>query len=158
LDVKLKVNYYNATIEQKNWRKQAQIWNYNYDTDTYGLHGTSEPTQLTQSFDDNQIITGQVSANYQRTFNERHEVNGLLLFEAIDYGGRNFSAFRQHYISTAIDQLFAGGTLDQRSNSSTNNSGRKSVVDHVNYSFKNKYLAEATVRYDRSPNFPAGKR
>ncbi|PPL02082.1 TonB-linked outer membrane protein, SusC/RagA family [Parapedobacter indicus] len=158
LDFRLKVNYYNQTIEQKNWRKQAQIWNYDYGANAYSLHGTSEPTQLTQAYDDNQIITGQLSANYQRTFNEQHAVNGLLLFEAIDYGGKNFSAFRQYYISTAIDQLFAGGTLDQRSNGSASQSGRKSLVGRINYGFQNKYLAEATVRYDGSPNFPADKR
>lgn len=158
LDFRLKLNYYNEGIEQKIWRKQAEIWNYDYETDTYSLHGTSEPTQLNQTYDDNQIITGQLSANYHRTFNERHAVDGLLLFEAIDYAGRNFSAFRQHYISTAIDQLFAGGTVDQRSNGSASQSGRKSLVGRINYGFQNKYLAEATVRYDGSPNFPADRR
>lgn len=158
LSAKLKLNYYQFTQERKFWRKQCEVWDYDYQSDTYTLFGKSEPTQLTQSYLNNQTITGQFSVNYDRTFNDTHYISGLLLFEAIDYANNNFSAFRQHYITSAIDQLFAGGAADQLSDGTAYESGRISYVARLNYGYKGKYLAEGTFRYDGSPNFPESKR
>lgn len=158
LSAKVRVNYYQSMQERKVWRKQSEVWDYDYESDTYTLFGKSEPTQLTQSYLNNQNITGQFSVHYDRTFNNTHAINGLLLFEVIDYADNNFSAFRQHYITSAIDQLFAGGASDQLADGSAYKSGRISYVARLNYGYKGKYLAEGTLRYDGSPNFPKSKR
>lgn len=153
LDVKLKVNYFQFTQDRKVWTKQNEIWDYDYASDTYSLYGRSEPTTLNQSYNTNQVITGQFSLGYNRSF-DRHRVSALALYEVIDYSGKNFSAFRQNYISTALDQLFAGGTTDQRADGAPSGSGRESYVGRVNYSYDGKYLLQATLRYDGSPIFP----
>lgn len=158
LSAKLKMNYFQLSQDEKIWTKQNDIWDYNYEADTYTLYGKSMPTSLNQKFYKNQTITGQLSLNYDRVFNQSHSVNALLLFEAIDYGNNNFSAYRENYITTAIDQLYAGGTVNQQALGSASVSGRASFVGRVNYGYQGKYLAEATVRYDGSPNFPENKR
>ena len=66
------------------------------------------PTSLKQEFHKNQTITGQFSLNYDRVFNKDHSINGLALVEIIDYNNGNFSAYRENYVTSAIDQLFAG--------------------------------------------------
>lgn len=157
LDVRAKMNYYQFMQEQKFWRKEAEMWDYDYTSDTYTLYGKSQPTQLSQAYGTNQIITGQFSVNYNRIFGDAHRIEGLLLYEGIDYAGNNFSALRQHYITNAIDQLFAGGTADQMANGGASESGRQSFVGRISYAYKAKYLLQATVRHDGSPIFPKGK-
>ncbi|OJV15609.1 MAG: hypothetical protein BGO21_32040 [Dyadobacter sp. 50-39] len=158
LSFRLRMNYFQIQEEQKRWTKQNDIWDYDYKADTYSLYGKSSPTSLNQAYYTNQIFTGQLSANYERTFQNSHSFNGLLLFEAIDYNTKNFNAYRENYITSSIDQLFAGGTLNQQANGSAAVSGRASFVGRLNYGFKDKYLAEMTMRYDGSPNFPKNKR
>lgn len=158
LSAKLKLSYFQIMEEQKDWTKLNEYWDYDYDTDKYTLYGKSNPTELKQQFYKNQTITGQFSLNYDRVFNQAHNVSGLLLFEAIDYSNARFSAFRESYITTAIDQLFAGGTANQQADGSAFASGRISYVGRLNYGYKGKYLAEVTARYDGSPNFPENKR
>ena len=158
LSAKLKLNYQQVSYDRKNWTKQNDIWDYDYATDTYTLYGKSMPTSLKQEFHKNQTITGQFSLNYDRVFNKDHSINGLALVEIIDYNNGNFSAYRENYVTSAIDQLFAGGTINQQANGSASVSGRASFVARANYAYRGKYLLEATARYDGSPNFPKNKR
>lgn len=158
LSAKLKLNYQQVSYDRKNWTKQNDIWDYDYATDTYTLYGKSMPTSLKQEFHKNQVITGQFSLNYDRVINKDHAINGLALVEIIDYNNGNFSAYRENYVTSAIDQLFAGGTINQQANGSASVSGRASFVARANYAYQGKYLLEATARYDDSPNFPKDKR
>lgn len=158
LSAKLKLNYQQVSYDRKNWTKQNDIWDYDYATDTYTLYGKSMPTSLKQEFHKNQVITGQFSLNYDRVINRDHAINGLALVEIIDYNNGNFSAYRENYVTSAIDQLFAGGTINQQANGSASVSGRASFVARANYAYQGKYLLEATARYDGSPNFPKDKR
>ena len=158
LSAKLKLNYQQVSYDRKNWTKQNDIWDYDYATDTYTLYGKSMPTSLKQEFHKNQVITGQFSLNYDRVINKDHAINGLALVEIIDYNNGNFSAYRENYETSAIDQLFAGGTINQQANGSASVSGRASFVARANYAYQGKYLLEATARYDGSPNFPKDKR
>jgi len=158
LSAKLKLSYYQILQDQKNWTKQNEFWDYDYDNDTYTLYGKSNPTSLKQRFYKNQTITGQLSLNYNRVFHNNHTVSGMALFEAIDYSNAEFSAYRENYITSAIDQLFAGGTINQQADGKGAASGRISYVGRINYGYKGKYLAEVTARYDGSPNFPENKR
>ncbi|NQU33809.1 MAG: TonB-dependent receptor [Bacteroidetes bacterium] len=158
LSLKLKGNYFQYTQDRKVFTKENEIWDYNYDADTYVLYGKSFPTSLNQSYATTQVITGQFGLNYSNTFNEHHSVDAMLLYEAIDYSSKNYSAYRENYITSAIDQLFAGGTINQQANGSAAESGRQSLIGRVNYGYKGKYLLEVTARYDGSPNFPENKR
>ena len=158
LSAKLKMNYRQVMVENKKWVKENTIWQYDYNNDIYQAVGNTLPTSLNQQHSKFQTITGQFSLNYDRTFNEDHLVNGLLLFELIDNNDNNFSAYRENYITSAIDQLFAGGTINQNIGGSATTSGRASIVGRINYAYKSKYLAEFTARYDGSPNFPKNKR
>ena len=69
-----------------------------------------------------------------------------------------FSAFRQYFPSAAIDQLYAGGQKDQRSNGSAFEGDRLNYFGRVGYNYKEKYIAEFLWRYDGSYNFPASSR
>ena len=108
--------------------------------------------------DKGRTLTGQFSLNYDNIFAKDHHVSVLALYEAIDYKGDWISAYRKSYLTTSIDQLFAGSTNGMSNNGSANETGRTSYVGRFNYSYKNKYLLESIIRADASAKFPKDTR
>ncbi|WP_218043714.1 SusC/RagA family TonB-linked outer membrane protein [Flavobacterium gawalongense] len=122
-----------------------------------GQKGFSD-ARLTETFNDSQNITLNGLLNYSKTINENHDINFLVGAEKITSKGDYFSAYRRNYVSTAIDQLFAGGQKDISNNGSASEEARLSYLGRVNYSFKNKYLAEFVWRYQGSYIFDKSSR
>ncbi|MES2517429.1 MAG: TonB-dependent receptor [Bacteroidota bacterium] len=87
-----------------------------------------------------------------------HAINVLAGVTKETFKGDNFSAFRRNYISPAVDQLFAGGSLQQNTGGSAYERARLGYYGRVRYSYKDKYLAEAIWRVDGSYIFPESKR
>ena len=114
--------------------------------------------RLTESFRDHQSINLNGLINYSKTFSEDHDINFLVGVEKITGTGDYFNAYRRNYVSTAIDQLFAGGQADLSNGGSSSSEARLSYLGRVNYSFKNKYLAEFVWRYQGSYIFDKSSR
>lgn len=74
------------------------------------------------------------------------------------FTGENFFAFRRDFISTAVDQLFAGGTLNQNTGGSGYDRARLGYYGRAQYDFEEKYLLEFIFRYDGSYIFPQEER
>jgi TonB-linked SusC/RagA family outer membrane protein len=94
--------------------------------------------------------------NYDRAFGD-HTINLLAGVTREVFQGDFFSAFRREFISTAIDQLFAGGATQTVDGSGFNRT-RIGYYGRAQYNFKEKYLAEFIWRYDGSYVFPEGDR
>lgn len=159
LSVKAFGDYQTVTTNEKTFSKFVQTYTYNFAKNEYTKgSATSSPTSLNESFAQMYIFTGQFSLNYSRNFNDKHDINGLLLYELIDSYNKNIAAYRRDFLSTEIDYLFAGSTSTQQNGGSANEFGRSSVIGRLNYKFNKKYLSELTLRYDGSPNFPKDTR
>jgi TonB-dependent starch-binding outer membrane protein SusC len=140
---------------------------YNWDGLTYdannvpvlikGKKGLPDP-QLSQSLSDASRMTFNGLINYKRTFNEKHDFNFLVGSEMISGESSSFSAFRKYFVSTAVDQMFAGGDLEKNNSGSGDVSARLNYFGRVNYAYGGKYLAEFVWRVDGSYIFPADKR
>ncbi|MEO6328810.1 MAG: TonB-dependent receptor, partial [Ginsengibacter sp.] len=74
------------------------------------------------------------------------------------FKGEGFLAFRRNYISPAVDQLFAGGSLQQNTDGSAFERARLGYYGRVQYNYQEKYLAEFIWRNDGSYIFPEAKR
>jgi TonB-dependent starch-binding outer membrane protein SusC len=72
--------------------------------------------------------------------------------------GEKFNAFRRNFISTGVDQIFAGGSDAQNTGGSAFERARLGYFGRVNYNLKEKYLAEFIWRYDGSYIFPKASR
>ncbi len=96
--------------------------------------------------------------NYETTIAKDHDVRVLVGAERRKGETDYFNAFRRFYASTAIDQLFAGGNAEINNGGSGSVSARMSYFGRVNYSYKDKYLAEFVWRYDGSYIFPEANR
>ncbi len=154
------------TLENdKEWETPWYL--YNWDGTSYdesnqpllikGKKGLSAP-QLTQESYDSQRMTLNALVNYERTFNNQHFFKILVGTERIAGESSRFSAFRKYFVSSAVDQLFAGGDLDKTNTGSAGISRRLNYFGRANYSFLQKYLVEFVWRLDGSYIFPSAKR
>ncbi|WP_235985375.1 SusC/RagA family TonB-linked outer membrane protein [Spirosoma utsteinense] len=105
----------------------------------------------------NSLLSGILS--YDRVLGANHAITllGGITKEQSNSGG--FSGFRRYFASTAIDQLFAGGSAEKNANTTEAwQRARMSYFGRAGYNFKEKYLAEFLWRYDGSYMFPASSR
>ncbi|MDR2773840.1 MAG: TonB-dependent receptor [Tannerella sp.] len=118
----------------------ARDWiNEKYDTgDSYQLNG---------------FVT------YNRNFG-KHTVDALFVYEQSEGFTDWFRAQRNFYISDAVDQLFAGSSdaNDSTVDGSGSEDGRISYVGRINYGYADKYLVDASFRYDGSVRFATKQR
>lgn len=85
----------------------------------------------------------------------KHDVGALLVYEQSEGTVDWFNGRRNYFISSAVDQLFAGSSDSKNStvDGKGEETGRISYVGRVNYGYDDKYLVEASFRYDGSVNF-----
>ncbi len=145
---------------QKIW--QTPWYLYSWDGQTYGDDGDPllvkgkrgyDDPRLDQRAEDNSNTLLNAIIEYQKSFND-HNVGIMAGIEQRSGKGDWFTAFRRYYISTAVDQLFAGGDQDRTNDGSAFHNKRLNYFGRINYNFSEKYLAEFVWRYDGSYNFP----
>ncbi|MDP2039866.1 MAG: TonB-dependent receptor [Algoriphagus sp.] len=119
--------------------------------------GPAEP-RLTQANSNTlNILLGTV-ATYEKKFADKHSLTLLAGFNKETVEGNNFNAFRRFFISSAIDQMFAGGDLEKNNGGGAFERARLNYFGRVGYNYKEKYLAEFLWRYDGSYIFPESSR
>ncbi|WP_163323774.1 SusC/RagA family TonB-linked outer membrane protein [Draconibacterium mangrovi] len=150
---------------QKNWATPWTVYSWdNVSVDENGeplLIGSSQgidDPRLSQSAKDYQNILTRALANYQTTIANAHTIKLMAGAEKIVGKGDDFWAYRRYYISTAVDQLFAGGLEDINNTGSAYKETRLNYFGRANYSFKDKYLAEFVWRYQASYIFEESSR
>lgn len=121
------------------------------------IRSTFNDPRLTESLEDQLNINLSGFINYDRTLGP-HTINLMAAVTRETIGNQNFNAFRRNYISSAIDQLFAGGDPQKDNNGSAYNRARLSYFGRANYNYKEKYMAEFLWRYDGSYMFPESDR
>jgi TonB-linked SusC/RagA family outer membrane protein len=160
----------NASID-KNFMNQ-KIWKtpwylYTWDQTTVDANnqpvlskvksGYSDPN-LSQYMEDGQVTTLNALLNYETTVSDKHSIKVLLGTEKSVGKLMNFSAYRRYFISSTLDEMFAGGDLEKDNNGSASQTARLNYFGRVNYGYMSKYLVEFLFRYDGSYIFPANKR
>ncbi len=160
LSAKVWVNYNQNYYADRIFVKSGKYYTYDPASKIYSLAGTigGLQAQLSQNKSQSRNITEQISVNYARVFAEKHNINLLFLYEAIDYKNDYMSAARINFLASSIEQLFGGSTVGMSNYGAAAEMGRKSYVGRFNYRFKNKYLLESSIRADASAKFPSNRR
>lgn len=159
LKAKMSISYDTYNQNYKYFNKQGKFYSYNIDSDTYTFeHASQDPTGVTEVFGRGYSLTQQYSLQYERLFKEKHRVSALALFETIDYNDKNVETGRTGFMSTILDQLFAGNGTTSFNNGWESEMGRASWVGRINYSYMDKYLIETILRADASAKFPQNSR
>lgn len=160
---------YNKEFEEiKHWKipwtlyafdKQSYINNGMKDPDqfiTASQRGPTDP-ELKQTYFQQEKTLGQIIANYKHDFGDHH-LTFMLGTEMQKFNDNTFNAFRRHFLSTAIPELFAGSQVDWTNDGSAEHGARLSYFDRIEYNYKGKYLFQFVSRIDGSYLFPKNKR
>jgi TonB-linked SusC/RagA family outer membrane protein len=159
LKARLLYSYDIYLSQSKKWKKKFSLYDYDSADQTYTETQVNSPSNLYKSKSELDKSTLQLSLNYEKSIEKKHNIKGLLLFEKINskyddlYGSKEFSV-------DAIDELYAGNS-DNQSVSSTNGNypyARVGFIGRLNYDYNLKYLLEANFRYDGSSKFAEGHR
>ncbi|RIJ50841.1 SusC/RagA family TonB-linked outer membrane protein [Maribellus luteus] len=149
-------NYQLVNSFYKNWNANQQ-----YRAQTYLWDNTPEDlgkASLSQSSARTYMYDVEAHATYIRTFADKHtvELTGVYTQRESRYDG--FSASRRDFLSSAVDQLFAGSAVGKDNNGNASESASVGYIGRMKYDFDSKYILEGNFRYDGSDNFPDGKR
>jgi TonB-linked SusC/RagA family outer membrane protein len=147
---------------------------YTWDYTTYGddgeplllrsQRGLNTP-ELQEELERTSARTTNAYINWSKNFGTDHSFAIMAGTEKQVLKGHVFMGFRNAYVSTAVDELFAG-----TQNASTNawngtasdgklyNRTRLNYFGRINYAFREKYLLEMVWRYDASYIFPEDSR
>jgi TonB-dependent starch-binding outer membrane protein SusC len=149
--------------EQSVWQTPWTLYTWDYETYENGepvLEGSSrgyaEP-RLFQERGSGQDIMMNLVATYQLDL-EDHSFGLLGGIERQTFKNSFMNAFRRHFSSDQIDQLFAGGEEELNNTGSAAEGLRQNYFTRFNYDYQSKYLFEFVGRYDGSYIFPEGKR
>src|SRR5205807_10401586 len=96
-------------------------------------------------------------AEYHRELG-RHTVGILGGVERQTADSSTLTGFRDYFVSSQVDELFAGGDLGKTSSGTAWVVARQTYFSRVNYAFENKYLLELVGRLDGSYIFPPSHR
>lgn len=148
---------------QKEWGKSYELYSLNRATGEFDLfvaspEGSFSETVLTHRMSYANFYVFQQSLNYDRTFNGKHSVKGLLLGELLSSQGEDFWGRRQDFQSTLIDQLFAGSLENQNSSGGEWRENRLGLIGRFNYDYDARYFIETSFRYDGSSRFAPEQR
>ncbi len=122
-----------------------------------GIWGQTKPS-LTQALDYATQLTYQAGLTYDRSFGN-HNVNVLGLFEAKGNDLTSLSATRRNFNLT-IDEINMGSSSqsDMSTGGASTRGRQMGLVYRVAYDFDQKYLVEASGRYDGSYYFAPDQR
>jgi TonB-dependent starch-binding outer membrane protein SusC len=134
-------------------------WDGNAEHTTIkGKRGLDAP-QLSEDMSDGLNLNVNGYATYEKTIAGQHNIKVMVGTERRSGKTDIFNAFRKNYISSAVDQLFAGASDQYMSNSgSASQNAYMSYFGRVNYDLSRKYMFEFVWRYDGSYKFPQNKR
>jgi TonB-linked SusC/RagA family outer membrane protein len=142
----------------KVFNKPWDAYNYNKTTGIYtNMRGSTGIPNVKQNESMYNGSTRFIKLAYDRQFG-LHAINAFAGYEVTTTSNWATTAYRTNLLSDQIDQLFTGTADGQDANGSASQDGRASYLGRVAYDFANKYLAEVSMRYNGSFNFPAGKK
>lgn len=145
---------------------------YLYTWDNVAVDANGEPLvsksqrglnapELQEEFEKTSGRTANAYVNYIKEFGQ-HALGLMVGTEKQKLSGSQFNAFRNAFISTSVDELFAGGrnasTNSDNDRSKLFSTARLNYFGRINYGFREKYLIEMVWRYDASYIFPSGAR
>jgi TonB-linked SusC/RagA family outer membrane protein len=144
------INYWEG--HTTNWDKRVQL----YLNDGTPDPQTQSKSTLRENTGRNLRTMFNGSATFNHSFNRRHNVKLMLGYQQEEFWNKWHEGYREVFPFPDYPVLNAGGQENQKSNGSASDYALQSVFGRINYNFREKYLFEATVRYDGSSRFADG--
>jgi len=141
----------------RGFNKRFPSYIYDPQKDVYNQFWNLSPSHMDESYGQDTRSTLQASLNYEKTFNSKHNIKGLILFESLKTANDGFNGSRQFDVD-AVDQLYAGNSVQQITSGDVSEFSNQGIIGRLNYDYSSKYIFEFSFREDGSSKFPSGKR
>ena len=161
LSVKATANYDPSSSFQRRYTTPITFYNVDTTTTPYtynkGTQGSSKPS-FYQFYSQDRALTFQGYLNYAATFG-KSQITGLAVVEWRTVNHQQFQANRINY-NTSIDELDFGGPApaDATNGGSSFQTRQLGYIYRATYAYNDRYLLEASGRYDGSYIFAPGQR
>ncbi|MEG1934351.1 MAG: SusC/RagA family TonB-linked outer membrane protein [Rikenellaceae bacterium] len=139
-------------------------YNFNNNVDKYyratipvevnGRVNTLGPSTLRNNSANVGYKTFQGTANYSKEFASGHSLDILVGYSWEDQSSRGINASRDNFPGNDLPYLDAGSPENQKNSGAGYDWALQSVFGRAQYNYKERYLAEVTMRYDGSSRFP----
>ncbi|GAB3652454.1 TonB-dependent receptor [Echinicola sediminis] len=118
----------------------------------------TSPNNANYSFSKTNQRNYSVRLQYDKTLGEDHNISimGGGVHEEYDYD--YFSAYRDNFVSDELFALNLGGTDNMQNSGGGNHWALQSLISRLGYTYKDKYIFEANMRYDGSSRFAEEQR
>ena len=130
----------------------SHVRNYRCDLILTGGKSTG-PSTLSDEMKRTVYKTFQAVADYNKSFG-KHNLAALVGYTWEDEGQRTLSGNRNNFPSDDVPFLNAGGADGQTNGGGGYDWAIQSVFGRLTYNYDQRYLFEATMRYDGSSRFP----
>ncbi|OFX32563.1 MAG: SusC/RagA family TonB-linked outer membrane protein [Bacteroidetes bacterium GWA2_42_15] len=147
------LNYYN----EFSYNAPTPTRAYNFQTNSYGSRvyfgdnaGISNYTYTGYKT----MLGGQL--NYEKVIARNHELKALFVYNEEYWYNRSQSASRNDRLHPSLHEINAALTDVISNGGSSNTEGLRSYISRINYTAYDKYLFEASFRYDGSSKFLPG--
>ncbi|APS39160.1 hypothetical protein AO058_09860 [Salegentibacter sp. T436] len=147
-NVKALMSHRNVEEDNSEMNKEIQ-----YNENKY--HG---PTKLTEDLRTTTRNTLDLTANYNKTFENVHNVGALVGYHAESYNFKRTTAYRENFPSNELPNLDAGSTNGMKNTGYTRELNMTSWFGRLNYDYQGRYLFEANLRADASSRFAEDNR
>lgn len=112
------------------------------------------PSSLTDDMYRTVYKTFQATADYNTTIAKKHAIDVLVGYTWEDENQRSVGGYRQKFPSNDVPYLTAGGADGQTNFGGGYDWAIQSIFGRLTYNYDERYLFEATMRYDGSSRFP----
>ena len=146
------VNYNDIDYFEKTWNATAK----QYELDGSLYQASVKPSMDVKS-GYHRVFDVEFKTAYLKTFG-KHTLDATFVYTQRSGYSEFVSAGRKNYISTAMDQIFAGPVDGLTNDGSAAESASMGYVGRLKYDYLSKYILEFSGRYDGNDNFHPDKR
>lgn len=147
------VKYYNQFLREADTPQRA----YNFQTGAYNGRDylpANSPIVNNTNTGYKTLLTGSI--NYTTTIAEQHELTALVVYSEEYWNDRALNASRRDRLHPSLSEIDAALTTTQTTGGNSSEEGLRAYIGRFNYAAFDKYLLEATFRYDGSSKFLPG--
>lgn len=116
--------------------------------------GNNGPSSLSDDMYRTVYKTFQTTADYNTIIAKKHAIDVLVGYTWEDENQRSVGGYRQNFPSNDVPYLTAGGADGQTNFGGGYDWAIQSIFGRLTYNYDERYLFEATMRYDGSSRFP----
>jgi TonB-linked SusC/RagA family outer membrane protein len=145
----------------RTWNSNEKTWSDAYVPSFYDdgspYTATVRPSLMMRK-DEGWRYEVNAGLHYATSIFDKHSLSVAGYYNQLEEYSEWIRAERKDYLSSAVDQLFAGPESSMLNNGGAAEKGRLGVIGVLNYDYAGRYILSANFRYDGSDNYAKGNR